>query len=136
MAAIPSNRIQVGIYPSLHRRNRVVQFALSKQHAERRSIFQTCEPFCDVSMADVEDAIVATKRMCVRDKIEYFGARGIDYDRVCEYVDIVRNLEMTISPARTAYRSWLYVSTTIQNIGVVCAIMFHVCFADNDQRML
>lgn len=96
-----------------------------------RTIFQTAEPICDVTLADVEDAISATPRLAGRDRRDYFAARGIDYERVCEYYEIVRNLESALSPMHIVRQRINETRVFIHNIQIVCAMMFFI-MAQND----
>ena len=75
-------------------RSRVSVICMAK--ADNRHVFQIVKPFRVVSIADVQDCLVASATLAPADKQSYMYSHGIDMDRVAEYFDIVQQLENNI----------------------------------------
>ena len=69
-----------------------------------RCVFQTNPPRANVTYADVSEALDATHKLRYKDKVEYFYCRGIDYQSVIKYYDVMIRMEASIEkdqPFRT-----------------------------------
>lgn len=73
-----------------------IQIMLRKffhHHPPVRQVFQVKPPTSNVRLSDVQDALCATAKLSIPNKIEYFEAHGMDFVRVFQYYDFVCRLE-------------------------------------------
>lgn len=88
-----------------------------KSFIYNRQVFQThFSRNNNVSLRCIDDLLISTRSMNVRDKKDVFFAQGLDYDNVNKYYNVVKYLNHTYYEVRPPIKTKSFVIDCFRNI--------------------